>query len=143
MIAAGVPWTRKTIPGPTTYKNENIPNLEQFMLSHRECLVIKPTLGYGGDCVWLGSETTRTQWEQYVKTALHEKNWVVQELVEGSRGVYQMEDGYGYHDMVWGFFIFGSRYTGSWLRVMPREQGKKVINCHEGAEVSIIFEVDE
>jgi fengycin family lipopeptide synthetase D len=142
-IDAHVPWTRKITPGPTTYNGEAIGDLARFMRSNRERLVIKPPLGYGGDSVRVGNKTSPHQWEQWVNTALHKKDWVAQELVEAPGGVYQGGHGWDYHEMVWGFFIFGSQYAGAWLRVMPREQGKGVINCHEGAAVSIIFEVDE
>ncbi len=100
-------------------------------------------MGFGGKNIWIGNKTVPHQWEKYVKNALQEKNWVVQELVETSPGVYQAGDGYEYHDMAWGFFIFGSQYTGAWVRVMPQEKSKGVINCHQGASVSVIFEVDE
>jgi tyrocidine synthetase-3 len=142
LIDLHVPWTRKISRAPTTYKGETIENPERFMLSNRERLVIKPALGYGGESVQVGNKTPPQQWEQWVKTALHKKDWVVQELVEAPGGVYQLRDSWGYYDMVWGFFIFGSQYTGACLRVMPREQSKGVINCHEGASASVVFEVD-
>jgi len=143
IIDVYVPWTRKTNPGPTTFKGQTIHHLEHFMLSHQKDLVLKPGLGLGGQNIWVGNKTTPSQWEKYVKNALQERNWVVQEWVETSPGVYQAGDGYEYHDMVWGFFIFGSQYTGAWVRVIPQEKSKGVINCHQGASVSVIFEVDE
>jgi hypothetical protein len=144
IIDAFVPWTRKIKPGSTTYKAKKINDLEYFIRSHREKLVIKPALGYGGKKVCVGNKVSQELWEKNVNTAFQEKDWVVQELVESSTGIYQSgEKGCDYHDMVWGFFIFGSRYTGAWVRVMPQESNKGVINCHQGATVSVIFETDE
>jgi len=139
-----VPWTRKITPGGSTYGNEKITDLERFMLSNRERLVIKPAMGLGGKGICLGAKSSEPGWEKTINIALKEKNWLVQELVESSPGFYQMgEKGYDFHDMVWGFFVFGSRYCGAWNRVMPRKGSKGIINCHQGATVSIVFEVDD
>ncbi|MCP5050913.1 MAG: hypothetical protein GY940_27355, partial [bacterium] len=47
------------------------------------------------------------------------------------------------HDMVWGFFVSGGRYHGAWTRVLPQVDSKGLVNCHQGATISIIFQVDE
>jgi hypothetical protein len=139
-----VPWTRKITPGSTTYRNEKIDSLERFMLSNRERLVIKPSMGLGGKGICLGAKSTGKEWEETVNTALKRKNWLVQELVESSPGFYQLKEvGYDLHDMVWGFFVFGVRYCGAWNRVMPQQGSKGIINCHQGATVSVVFEVDD
>lgn len=139
-----VPWTRKVTPGAATYGNEKIASLERFMLSDRERLVIKPSMGLGGKGICIGAKSSRQKWEEAIKTAIKGKNWLVQEWVEPSPGFYQAgENGYELHDMVWGFFVFGSRYCGAWNRVMPKKNNKGIINCHKGARISIIFEVDE
>ena len=139
-----VPWTRKIIPGSTTYRDEKIASLEGFMLSNKEKLVIKPSMGLGGQGICIGTKSSPPEWEQAVKTAIKEKNWLVQEWVESSPGIYQAgENGCERCDMVWGFFVFGSRYSGAWVRVMPQANSKGVVNCHQGATVSIIFEVDD
>jgi hypothetical protein len=144
IINTYVPWTRKITPGNTTYGKERIHNLERFILSNRETLVIKPGTGFGGKGVCVGRKSSEKEWEEALKTAIKEKSWLVQELVESSPGLYQAgETGCEPHDMVWGFFIFGSRCCGAWNRVMTQKSNKGVINCHQGATVSIIFEVDE
>ncbi len=144
IIDAYVPWTRKITPGGTTYKNEKIDDLERFMLSDKERLVIKPSQGLGGKGICVGARSDMNEWEKVVAAALKDKNWLVQELVESEPGIYQSgEKGYELHDMVWGFFLFGTRYAGVWNRVMPRRGSKGVINCHSGATVSMVFAVEE
>jgi len=139
-----VPWTRKIISGTTTYKNKKIDNLEQFMINNRERLVIKPSQGLGGKGICVGSRSDEREWKEVVVTAIKGKNWLVQELVESFPGLYQTgENGYGLHNMVWGSFVFGTRYAGVWTRVMPQIGSKGVINCHSGATVSMVFAVDE
>ena len=138
-----VPWTRKMTPGDTTHEGEKV-NLMDFIRSNRERLVLKPSVGYGGKGVWIGKNTPAEEWEQLAKTGVEEGNWAVQEFTPPSLGLYQAgEEGCTPQDIVWGFFVFGSRYSGAWARVMPRDNSKGVINCHQGATVSIIFEVDD
>jgi len=139
-----VPWTRKITPGATIYKNEKIGSLERFMLSNRERLVIKPSMGLGGKGICIGAKSTGAEWEEAINIAIKGKKWLVQELVESSPGFYQVgENGYDLHDMVWGFFVFGSRCCGAWNRVMPQRGSKGIINCHQGATVSIVLEVED
>ena len=143
IIDAYIPWTRKIIPGSTIYKNETIDDLEDFICSNRENLVIKPSRGLGGDGICVGIKSSQEEWEIALKKAIKDKDWLVQEYVSSPPGLYQSgEQGYDYQDMVWGFFIIGTHYIGAWNRVMPRKDNKGVINCHQGATVSIIFEVD-
>ena len=165
-----VPWTRKVVPGVTTYEGESV-NLVEFMLSNREKLVLKPILGAGGKGIHIGIHTPEEQWKKLVESALAAddwrdvqlgedlteeqwyriagkaftvENWLVQEYVEPSTYIYQLgENGYGEHHAVWGFFIFGSAYAGGWGRVLPTNNDCGIINCHQGAKVSVIFEVDE
>jgi hypothetical protein len=139
-----VPWTRKIVPGGTTYQKETIRDLEQFMVTNREKLVIKPSQGYGGTGICVGRKVSQGYWQECVRTAFQQKTWLVQELVESVPALYQLgEEGFDYHDIVWGFFVLGPRYTTAWARVMPQKSNKGVINCHQGATVSIIFEVPE
>ncbi|MDQ1350674.1 MAG: hypothetical protein QG657_976 [Acidobacteriota bacterium] len=138
-----VPWTRKIMPGVTSFEGKAI-DLPSFILAHKERLVIKPGGSYGGKGVCVGINATEKEWEESVGTALNEKNWVVQEYVESSPGLYQAGvSGCDIHDMSWGFFLFGPRYAGLWIRVMPRAGSRGVINCHQGASVSVVFNVNE
>jgi hypothetical protein len=138
-----IPWTRKMVPGFTTYGTKRI-NLEQFVISNRERLVIKPANNYGGVDVFTGFAAPADQWKQQVERAFLEKNWVVQEYVPSCSYLYQVgEQGCSPHRLVWGFFVFGSRYAGGFVRLQPEKGHKGVINTHLGAEESIILEVDE
>jgi hypothetical protein len=138
-----VPWTRKIAPVASSIEGNTI-RLVDYILSNREKLVIKPGSDYGGKGVCVGIKATEHQWKESVETALCEKNWVAQEFVESSPGLYQSgATGYDIHDMSWGFFVFGSRYAGVWVRVLPRKNNKGVINCHQGASVSVVFNVNE
>jgi hypothetical protein len=133
IIKTYIPWTRKVDPG-----------LEDFVLSHRENLVLKPGDGIGGYGVAPGRNTPPDQWKQYVKKALEDLNWVVQEYVPSYLYLYQDgEKGAVEHHMVWGVFVFGSRGCGGFTRVLPAKHHKGVINASQGARLNIILEVAE
>lgn len=139
-----IPWTRKVIPCSTTYQQEKIADLERFILSNREKLVLKPPDQIGGEGICIGPKSRPEEWELAVKKAIKGKKWLVQKYVESVAGLYQAgEEGYDAHDMVWGFFVCGSRFIGAWNRVMLKKDNRGVINCHQGASVSILFEVDD
>ncbi len=138
-----VPWTRKIIPSETVYKGEKI-KMESFLIANKDKLVIKPPLGLGGQRVCIGQAIFRKEWEYLVSTALRKKNFLVQELVEAPRILYQLgEDGCAYHDVVWGVWILGSQYGASAARAIPGGNARKVVNGAQGAESIVVFEVDE
>lgn len=138
-----IPWTRKIASSNTVYDNRET-NLVEFILNEREKLIIKPSAGYGGKGVHIGKNVPRKEWERLIEIALIEKNWVVQEYVESLPYLYQQGvNGYAVCDAAWGFFILGSGYCGGWVRVLPREGSKGVINCHQGATISVIFNTAE
>jgi hypothetical protein len=47
------------------------------------------------------------------------------------------------YDMVWGLFIFGVHYAGTFLRVILKKDAPRIVNTHQGAQVSVVFEVGE
>lgn len=143
LIKKYVPWTRKVISGDTTYGAEKI-KLEDFVIANREQLVLKPSRGMGGTNVYPGRMISSNEWKQLIEKALKENNWVVQEYIESLPYLYQAgEKGCAAHHGVWGFFVFGSRYAGGFVRVLPEKDNKGVINSHLGAEESMILEVKE
>ena len=138
-----IPWTRKIIPGDTVYRGEKI-RMESFLAANKDKLVIKPPLGLGGQRVCIGQGTFRKEWEYLVKTALRKKDFLVQELVEAPRLLYQLgEDGCAYHDIVWGVWMLGPQYGASFVRAVPGGNARRVVNGAQGAEISIVFETDE
>lgn len=165
-----IPWTRKVSTAETTYQGKTI-RLKDFILANREQLVLKPLVGAGGKDIFVGAHTpakewqtiveaamswndwqdvqfdknlTEEQWYKIAENAFRVKNWLVQEYIEPPTYIYQLgEKGYGEHHAVWGFFFFGNTYSGGWVRVMPTDNKSGIINCHQGAKVSVVFEVDE
>jgi uncharacterized circularly permuted ATP-grasp superfamily protein len=75
-----VPWTRKLEERRTRFHGQDI-DLVPWVVAHRASLVLKPAHGYGGDSVYVGSETKPNAWEKAVIRALSAP-WVVQERVD-------------------------------------------------------------
>lgn len=143
IIKKYIPWTRKLHYGTTTYRAEPV-QLEDFVISHRKKLIIKPAKGTAGEDVHLGYNTPGSRWRELISAILKEKRaWVVQERVESYPFLFQAgENGYGEYDAVWGMFVFGSHYGGAWGRLLPRYDEKGVISSHQGAQEAIVLEVD-
>jgi hypothetical protein len=143
IIKNHIPWSRKVIPGETTFNGRKI-NLEEFLVSHREQLVLKPGIGSSGVDVFMGCRTPQVRWLHVVERALTEKSWLVQEMVESLPLLYQCgQDDYAEHNVIWGTFVFGNLYGGTWLRILPKKHTEGIINVAQGAEACVILEVQE
>jgi hypothetical protein len=145
LINTYIPWTRRLVPGKVTYGTRTF-YLEDFIYSHREKLVIKPARDLGGKDVLVGKYTSVDQWEKTANQALGDKtgNWILQEYVQPLPHMYQYGDeGYAEHQTTWGLFVFGSEYGGGFLRTLPTENTSGVINTHQGATKTAIFEVED
>jgi hypothetical protein len=144
IIAKYIPWTRKMTPGKSKYEGREVP-LEEFVRSNKDRLVLKPASGIGGKGVCVGCYVSSEQWQGVVEEAFKKKNWLVQEYLESATYMFQKGDsGCCKHNAVWGLFVFGrsTGYAGGFLRLLPLDEGNGVINYHQGAEETIIIEVE-
>ena len=82
-IAKHIPWTRKVREGHTTYGGRVV-DLADFVVGHRDRLVLKPNDEYGGKGVVLGWTVDQHEWEQSFLAAL-ESSYVAQERVDVPR----------------------------------------------------------
>ena len=128
-----IPWTRLIED-----------HLQEFVLSHKDRLVIKPNIGYGGKETYIGANTDDREWGELIRKALETGDWIAQEYVESHSYWYQTgERGGARHHAVWGLFVFGRRFAGSWVRVLPQEHSRGVINCSRGAAEGVVLVVEE
>jgi hypothetical protein len=170
-IKKHIPWTRRITPGITTYKGKEI-ELPEFIIANRERLVLKPLVGSGGKDIYIGHKTSPGEWEKIVEKslqcrdslkdvqvgetltlqqwdalmdkALNLESWLVQECLDSYRFILQNgEKGYTPHYAAWGFFVMGNHYGGGWTRALPIANEKGVVNAHQGAEMTLIYEVEE
>ncbi|MBK5291769.1 MAG: hypothetical protein JJE04_08860 [Acidobacteriia bacterium] len=83
VIRDHIPWTRLVTASKTTYKNKVV-DLPEFILTHREKLVLKPNDLASDMHAYQGPETEEAAWDKAVRTALRNP-YVVQERVEAGR----------------------------------------------------------
>lgn len=79
VVAANVPWTRVVEERRTTHDGTAI-DLVEFIVEHKEQLVLKPNDEYGGKGIVLGWEVDDAAWAEALRTALREP-YIVQERV--------------------------------------------------------------
>ena len=88
-IAAHVPWTRKFRAEKTINKGENI-DLVEWTRANKSKLVLKPNDDYGGHGIYIGWVSSESDWDEAIKIALANSDYLVQERVETSKETFPM-----------------------------------------------------
>lgn len=141
LIRETVPWTRDVTPGLTSRGGRKLP-MPELLRRERESLVLKPANAYGGVDVWVGRHTAPEEWARAVDRALAERGWVVQDYVASRPQVFQAgDDGWAWHDLVWGLYTFGDRYAGVLIRLQPSGESP-VVNISRGSRIGVVLEAD-
>lgn len=78
-IARHVPWTRNVRSGITSYHGERV-DLIEYIRSARQRFVLKPNDDYGGKGISFGWESSVSEWDDAIESALAAE-YVVQERV--------------------------------------------------------------
>ncbi len=78
-IARHVPWTRNVRAGITTYRGERV-DLVEYVRAERQRFVLKPNDDYGGKGISFGWESSVSEWDDAIESALAAQ-YVVQERV--------------------------------------------------------------
>lgn len=87
LIRHTVPWTEVLADTEVKYRGKPV-NLKTFIPDHKDRLVMKPGNRYGGKDVYIGRETTQSDWEEVMNNHLDDDTWVVQEFVDIPVGHY-------------------------------------------------------
>jgi hypothetical protein len=87
LITGHVPWTRQVRAGRSDYYGEEIDLLE-FVNERRDRLVLKPNDDYGGHGIYIGWNTDEIGWEEAIRNALGNGDYVVQERVPTAREIF-------------------------------------------------------
>jgi len=83
-IRAHVPWTRKVRAERTDHYGEQIDLLE-FAANSRDRLVLKPNDDYGGHGIYIGWNTDEIAWDEALRHALSNGDYLLQERVSTAR----------------------------------------------------------
>jgi hypothetical protein len=138
-----IPWSRRTVNGKTDYRGDEV-DLRSLVVSEKERFVLKAAQEFGGMEVYLGHTTPAQEWRERVAAAFTDGCWIVQEFVPSVPYLYQAgEQGADEFNVVWGLFMFGETYGGGVNRILPCSHKKGIINAPNGAEVSVIFVLDQ
>ncbi len=142
VIRTSIPWTRRVTDEFVDYEGERV-YLPDLLDAGRDRMVLKLGLSRQGADVHPGRFTPPDRWDGLVRGALDQGGWIVQEFQQCLRWPFLDPEGQVVpHDSVWGMFIFGNRFGGGFLRVLPAGMAG-VLNTLRGARPSIIMEVAE
>ncbi len=88
-IEAHIPWTRKFREEKTIYQKGEI-DLVEFTRRNSGKLVLKPNDDYGGHGIYIGWNSSAEEWNDAIKLALADGDYLVQERVETSKEIFPM-----------------------------------------------------
>lgn len=88
-ISTHVPWTRKVREGHTEKHGESI-DLIEWTRSNAQKLVLKPNDDYGGHGIYIGWNSSRSEWDDAIKQALADGDYLVQERVKTAKELFPM-----------------------------------------------------
>jgi hypothetical protein len=93
-IRAHVPWTRRVRAEKSEYYGTQI-DLLDFIQKTRDRLVLKPNDDYGGHGIHIGWNTDEIAWQEGLRSALSNGDYLIQERVPTAREVFPalQEDG--------------------------------------------------
>jgi uncharacterized circularly permuted ATP-grasp superfamily protein len=86
-INAHIPWTRHVRPKKTEHHGVNVDLLE-FISQTRERLVLKPNDDYGGHGIYIGWNSDEGVWDEALRLALANGDYLVQERVKTAREMF-------------------------------------------------------
>jgi hypothetical protein len=83
-IRLHVPWTRRVREGKTKKGGETVDLLE-YIAEHSDRLVLKPNDDYGGHGIYIGWNNDPVAWDEALRSALANGDYLVQERVATAR----------------------------------------------------------
>lgn len=97
-ISAHVPWTRKFRDERTLVRTESDSDrvhseeidLVEWTRTNAHKLVLKPNDDYGGHGIYIGWNSTASEWDDAIKTALANGDYLVQERVKTAKEMFPM-----------------------------------------------------
>ena len=88
-IKAHIPWTR-TFRAEKTINNGETIDLVEWTRANKSKLVLKPNDDYGGHGIYIGWISDEAEWNEAIKVALDDGDYLVQERVKTSKEVFPM-----------------------------------------------------
>lgn len=88
-IESHIPWTRVFREETTENKGENI-DLVEWARSNSHKLVLKPNDDYGGHGIYIGWNSSASEWDDAIQAALADGDYLVQERVKTAKETFPM-----------------------------------------------------
>ncbi|HZH35415.1 MAG TPA: hypothetical protein VEX64_11275, partial [Pyrinomonadaceae bacterium] len=88
-ITAHVPWTRMFREETTEHNGEKI-ELIEFTRQNANRMVLKPNDEYGGTGIYIGWNSSESEWEDAINIALADGDYLVQERVKTAKEMFPM-----------------------------------------------------
>lgn len=88
-IAAHIPWTRKFREETTENKGEKV-DLVEWTRANSHKLVLKPNDDYGGHGIYIGWNSSQSEWDDAIAVALADGDYLVQERVKTAKEMFPM-----------------------------------------------------
>lgn len=98
-IKAHVPWTRVMREEKTVNRGETI-DLPEWTRRNSTNLVLKPNDDYGGHGIYIGWNSTGSEWDDAIAAALSDGDYLVQERVKTAKETFPMITDDGRWDLV-------------------------------------------
>ena len=112
--------------------------LEDYAISEREELILKPVMLHGGAGVTPGWQTPAADWASLLDGAMHQ-DFVLQRRLHPHTELFPSDDGLTEWLLVWGAFLGARGYSGMYLRGGPAQSENAVLNMVSGATGSCCF----
>lgn len=130
-IRESIPWTRVLREGRVTYGSWVV-DLLPFVSDNRSRLVLKPASDYGGHGVFLGIETSQSEWDGLIQEHSSAGGFVVQEYIPVPQEMFPtVKDGH-IHMQLKHFNINPFGIGGEYAGMITRISDRAVINVSAG-----------
>jgi hypothetical protein len=132
-----VPWTRLVRPGPVTLEDGQRVDLLDYAASHRDDLVLKPALRYGGQDVLPGwdAQASPQRWREQLGTAVNGP-FVLQRRIRPVPELFPGTNGEQVPWIVaWGLYTGVRGFCGIISRAGTVSSGLTVLNVSAGAHI--------
>lgn len=135
-----LPWTAIATEQLVRWRSTVTP-LSEALINGREGFVLKKADSFGGRHVHIGRFMSENDWRQAILTCCAEGGWVAQAYcAPGRLDLSDGADDVTEHDLVWGVFGFGDRYGGAFIRGVPTQSTRGIVNAANGATEFVVFE---
>lgn len=136
-----IAWTRTLKDCKTDFKGEKI-DLLSFVLKNKNQFIIKPSDGFGGINVCIGSDTNQIIWEELINKNYKIGKYVVQEFINSPYvKMPHLSKNWEFpeYKVVLGAYLFKKKYSG----ILARFSDSNITNINSGGGVAPCYYLEK